>query len=66
MECIEFGLEICSGEITRKNNKARVVFIICNTPTSFDICPYQILSNYLKQYGSYDLHMISASGAIST
>ena len=27
---------------------------------------YQILSSYLKQYGSYGLHKILASGEIST
>ena len=31
-----------------------------------DICPYQKLSSYLKQYGSYGLHKIWASGEIST
>ena len=30
------------------------------------MCRYQKLSIYLKQYGSYVLHKISASGAIST
>ena len=29
----EFGLEIPSGEITRKKNKAKVVLLACNTPT---------------------------------
>ena len=27
------GLEICSGEITRKKNKVRVVLLAFNTPT---------------------------------
>ena len=30
------------------------------------ICPYQLFSNYLKQYGSYGLHKILASGDVST
>ena len=48
-----------------KKNKARVIFPACKTPTSPDICAYQILSDYLKQYGSSGLHKISTSGEIS-
>ena len=43
-------------------NKVRVVSLAHNTPTGPSLYPYQILSNYLKQYGSYGLHKISASG----
>ena len=50
--------------ITRKS-RARVVLLACNTPTWTDICLNQILSNYRKQYGSYGLHKISASGEIT-
>ena len=62
----EFGWEICSGEIIKKKNKARFVLLVCDTPTWLDISPYQILSNYLKQYEIYSLHKISFSGEITT
>ena len=41
--------------------KVSVVFLACDMPTGPPLHPYQILSNYLKQYGSYGLHKISAS-----
>ena len=47
-------------------NKVRVIFLACDTPTGPTLHPYQILSNYLKLYGSYGLQMISASGKITT
>ena len=46
-------------------NKVRVVSLTRNTPTGPPVHPYQILSNYLKQYGSYGLHKISASGEVT-
>ena len=46
-------------------NKVRVVSLACDTPTGPPLHPYQILSNYLKQYGSYGLHKISASMEIT-
>ena len=45
-------------------NKVRVVSLACDMPTSPPLHPYQILSNYLKQDGSYGLHKILASGEI--
>ena len=42
--------------------KVRVVSLACNMPTGPPLNLYQILSYYLKQYGSYGLHKISASG----
>ena len=42
--------------------KVRVVSLACDTPTGPPLHLYQILSYYLKQYGSYGLHKISASG----
>ena len=45
-------------------NKVRVVSLTRDTTTG-PLHPYQILSNYLKQYGSYGLHKISASGEIT-
>ena len=45
-------------------NKVTVVSLAHDTPTG-PLHPYQILSNYLKQYGSYGLQKISASGEIS-
>ena len=47
-------------------NRVRVVSLAGDTPTGPPLHPYQILSNYLKQYGSYGLHKISASGEITT
>ena len=44
----------------------RVVSLARDTPADPPLYPYQILSNYLKQYGSYGLHKISASGEITT
>ena len=38
----------------------------CDMPTGPPLHPYQILSNYIKQYGSCGLHMILASGEINT
>ena len=46
--------------------KVSVVYLACDMPTGPPLHPYQILSNYLKQYGSYGLHKISASGEITT
>ena len=46
-------------------NKVRVVSLTCDMSTGPPFHPYQILSNYLKQYGSYGLHKISASGEIT-
>ena len=53
------------GEIM---NKMRVVSLACGTPTGPPFQPYQIhvLSIYLKQYGRYGLHKISASEEITT
>ena len=46
--------------------KVRVVSLECDMPTTGPpLHPYQILSNYLKQYGSYGLHKISDSGEIT-
>ena len=42
-------------------NKVRIVSLTHNRPTGPPLHPYQILSNYLKQYGSYGLHKILAS-----
>ena len=44
----------------------RVVSLACDTPTSPPLHFYQILSYSLKQYGSYGLHEILASGEITT
>ena len=46
--------------------KVRVVSLAFDTPTGLSLHFYQILSNYLKQYGSYGLHKILASGEITT
>ena len=48
------------------SDKVRVVSLAWGMPTGPPLHPYQILSNYLKQYGSYGLHMISASAEITT
>ena len=46
--------------------KVRVVFLIFDMSTGPPFHPYQILSNYLKQYGSNGLHKPEASGVITT
>ena len=46
--------------------KIRVVSVARNTLSSPPVHSYNISSNYLKQYGSYGLHKISASGEIAT
>ena len=58
----EFGFE---NTFTRDNKKKNNHFA-CETSTWPDLCPYPMFSKYLKQYGSNDLHKISASGDIST
>ena len=45
--------------------KVRVVTLACDMPTGPPHF-YQILSYYLKQYGSYGLHKVLASGEITT
>ena len=54
----------------RENNyitkKVRVVSFASDTPTGTPFHPHQISLNYLKQYGSYGLHKILASGQITT
>ena len=47
-------------------NKVRVVFLARDTLSGPPLQPYQILSNYLKQYGRCGLHKISVSGEITT
>ena len=47
-------------------NKVRVVSLAQDTPIGPPLHPYQILSNYLKQHGSYGLHKISAFREITT
>ena len=64
MKCTKIGLEIRSGEITRKKKEA-IVLLAGETITRPDICPYQTLSNYPKQYESHGLHKILVSGEIS-
>ena len=59
-----FGLEIRSGEITRK--KSNCSSCMWHSYLTWHIYPYQVWSNCLKQFGSYDLHKISVSGEIST
>ena len=47
-------------------NDVRIISLMHDTPTGPPLYLYQTLSNYLKQYGSYGLHKISASGKITT
>ena len=44
--------------------KVRVVSLAHDMPNGPPLHLYQLLSYYLKQYGSYGLHKISASGEI--
>ena len=50
--------DICFMEDNYKTKKVTVVSLARDTPTSLPLQPYRILSNYLKQYGSYGLHKI--------
>ena len=59
------GKGTCCIFIGVKINRVKVL-LAYYSPTLPDICPYQKLSSYLKQCGSYGLHKISASGEIST
>ena len=45
--------------------KVKVVSLARDTPTCPPIHLYQILSNYLKQYGSYVVQKMSAAGVIT-
>ena len=45
--------------------KVRVVSLTHDMHTVPPLHPDQLLSNYLKQYGSYDLHKVSASREIT-
>ena len=51
------------GEIYIKK-KVRVVSLARDMPTGLPLHPHQMLSNYLKQYGSYGVHKTSDSGEI--
>ena len=46
--------------------KVRVVSFTRDMPTGPPLHPYQILSNYLKQFGSYGLHKNLTLGEINT
>ena len=46
--------------------KVRIVCLASDMPTGPPLSPYQILSNYIKQCGSYGLHNISVSWEITT
>ena len=59
----DFGFR---GDNYIMEKKVRVVSLACDTPTGPPLHLYQILSYYLKQYGSYSLHKILASGEITT
>ena len=58
MDCTRFPL---SGD-NYLMKIVRVVSLACDTPTGPPLYSYQILLNYLKQYGSYGLHKISTLG----
>ena len=63
MKCTRFGFR---GDNYIMKKKVRVVSLACDMPTGPALNLYQILSYYLKQYGSCDLHKISASGETTT
>ena len=62
MECTRFWLQ---GDNYIMKKKVRVVSLACDMPAG-PLHLYQILSYYLKQYGSYGLHKILASGEITS
>ena len=49
LQCTRIQLGNLFKEGNYKKNRARVVILTCNTPTWPDICPYHILSIYLRQ-----------------
>ena len=55
-----------SNHTLKDLKKVRIVSLALKTPTGTPLHLYQILSYYLKKYGSYGLHKISASGEITT
>ena len=68
--CIYVCVCVCICVIFREDNfitkKVRVVSLATDMPTGPPLHPYQILSNYLKQYGRYGLHKILASWEIAS
>ena len=63
----EFGLEIYSGEITRKKiTKQELCFLHGTFLLDPIYVPTKLLSNYRTWYGRYGLHKISVSGDKST
>ena len=63
IECTRFWLQ---GRYYITKMKVRVVSLARDMPTGPPLHFYQILSYYLKQYGSYGLHKILASVEITT
>ena len=61
----KFGLEICSGEVTRKRMEQELIFLHAIQFLDLYSYMYNILSKFLKQYGTYGLHKISTSGVIT-
>ena len=59
----DFGFR---GDNYIKKKKVRVVSLAGDMPTGPPLHLYQILSYYLKQYGSYGLHKILVSGERTT
>ena len=52
-------------ELVFFSSDVRCIVVACDTPIAPDIYPFQILSSFLRQYGSYRQYKISASGDIS-
>ena len=60
-------LEQNAGQAFSHGASEKIFYLPSGQVEMFLTCqPLQILSNYLKQYGSYGLHKISASGEITT
>ena len=67
MECTRLHLkDFCFRGDDYITKKVSVVSLAHNMLIGPPLYTYQILSHYLKQYGSYCLHKISASGEITT
>ena len=60
------SMDICFRGDNYIIKKLRVVSLARDMPTGPPLHPYKILSNYLKQYGSYGQHKILALGEITT
>ena len=65
MERTRISTDFCFRGDNYITKKVRVVSLARDMHTVPPVHPDKLLSNYLKQYGSYDLHKVSASREIT-